>query len=93
MFGCPAYFVNNNMFTCVHQDNIILRLSKDDRKKIKNEFDEATPFEPMTGRVMKEYISVPEALYSDAETFDSWLKRSFDYASKLPQKKSKGRKK
>jgi TfoX/Sxy family transcriptional regulator of competence genes len=93
MFGCPAYFVNNNMFTSVHQDNIILRLSEDDRKKIKNDFDEAEPFEPMEGRVMKEYIVVPEVLYSDAETFDSWLNRSFDYASGLPPKKKKGKKK
>jgi TfoX/Sxy family transcriptional regulator of competence genes len=95
MFGCPAYFVNNNMFTGVFQDYIFLRFSESDRQKIQSEYDEAEPFEPMKGRVMKEYMVLPESLYSDQEMFNDWLKRSFEYVSKLPpkEKKKKTRKK
>jgi TfoX/Sxy family transcriptional regulator of competence genes len=92
MFGCPAYFINNNMFTGVHQDNIILRLSEEHRTKIKTEYDEAEPFEPMEGRVMKEYMVVPEVLYSDTEEFDTWMKLSYQFVSQLPPKQKKSRK-
>lgn len=92
MFGCPAYFVNNNMFTGVHQDNIILRLSENGRKKIQDKYDEAEPFEPMKGRVMKEYIVVPEVVYSDSDEFNHWLKQSYEYVSQLPPKQNKKKK-
>jgi TfoX/Sxy family transcriptional regulator of competence genes len=84
MFGCPAYFVNNNMFTGVHQDNIILRLSEDSRTEIRSKYDEAIPFEPMKGRVMKEYVVLPEVLYSDAEDLNHWLNKSYEYVLTLP---------
>ena len=91
MFGCPAYFVNNNMFTSVHQDNIILRLSEDHREMIQKDYDETAAFEPMEGRVMKEYMVLPEELYSDTETFGKWLNRSFEFVASLPPKQKKGK--
>jgi TfoX/Sxy family transcriptional regulator of competence genes len=92
MFGCPAFFINNNMFSAVHQDNIVLRLSPDGRKELVEQYDEAEPFEPMAGRVMKEYMVVPETLFSDQTAFEVWLGRSYEYASKLPPKKKKQKK-
>jgi TfoX/Sxy family transcriptional regulator of competence genes len=89
MFGCPAYFVNNNMFTGAFQDYIFLRLSEKDRNKLSESYDEATPFEPMQGRVMKEYMVVPETLYNDEVEFNTWLKLAYDYASKIPPKKKR----
>jgi TfoX/Sxy family transcriptional regulator of competence genes len=91
MFGCPAYFVNNNMFTGAFQDSIFLRLSEEDRNKLSESYDEAEPFEPMQGRVMREYMVVPETIYNDSEEFYSWLKLSYDYASKIPSKKKKSK--
>ncbi|HUV81653.1 MAG TPA: TfoX/Sxy family protein [archaeon] len=76
MFGCPVYFVNNNMFIGVFQDDIFIRLSESDREEILSTYDEATQFEPMKGRKMKEYIVLPESLYNDPEKFEEWLKRS-----------------
>jgi TfoX/Sxy family transcriptional regulator of competence genes len=93
MFGCPAYFVNNNMFTGAHQDNIILRLSDKDRLQLSNIYDEAERFEPMEGRVMKEYMIIPEIVYSDANEFNTWLVRSYEYTSKLPPKVKKNKRK
>ncbi|UCG70927.1 MAG: hypothetical protein JSV09_08000 [Thermoplasmata archaeon] len=31
MFGFPAYFINNNMFTGTFEGNLFIRLSEDDR--------------------------------------------------------------
>ncbi len=92
MFGCPAYFVNDNMFAGLHQDSVILRLSQQDRERLLSAYDEATIFEPMAGRPMKEYVALPESLYSDSTTLREWLDRSFGYASSLPPRASKGKK-
>lgn len=93
MFGCPVYFVNNNMFTEVFQDDIFIRLSESDREEILSTYDEATQFEPMKGRKMKEYVVLPESLYNDPEKFQEWLNRSNSYVSSLPIKKPKAKKK
>ena len=89
MFGSPAYFVNGNMFSGVHQRSMILRLSADDRVSLAEEYDEAGPFEPMEGRPMKEYMVLPEAVYRDAEVLGEWLSRGRDYTASLPPKEKK----
>ena len=33
MFGCPAWFVNGNMFAGAFADRIFLRLSEEDRRE------------------------------------------------------------
>ena len=91
MFGCPAYFINGNMFTGVHQSNIILRLTEDDRRLMMEDYDEAVPFEPFPGRPMKEYITVPSVVYDNPPVFRSWLDRSFKYAAALPPKQPKSK--
>ena len=89
MFGSVAYFVNNNMFICVFEDNIILRLSEKDRKEILSINDEVSPFEPMPGRIMKEYVTLPESVYGNIEDFRKWLNRSYRYAASLKPKEPK----
>ena len=41
MFGSVTFFVNNNMFAGVHEDNVILRLSEADRQET---FSSYSPF-------------------------------------------------
>ncbi|PPD59127.1 TfoX/Sxy family protein [Dehalogenimonas etheniformans] len=77
MFGCPAYFINDNMVTGVHQSNIILRLSEADRRSMFKEFDEAAPFEPFSGRSMKEYLALPAVVSDNSTVFQSWLSKAF----------------
>lgn len=89
MFGYPVYFINENMFIGTHQENLFLRLSEGDRKKLLRENDEAHPFEPLPGTVMKEYVVLPKSLYRDQPAFTKWLKRSVVYVSALPPKKKK----
>ena len=40
MFGAPTYFLNGNIFTGIHGDTIIIRLSEKDRKEILSTYDE-----------------------------------------------------
>ena len=39
---------------------------------------------------MKEYIVAPESLYSNAKSFEEWLKRAHEYAASLPPRVKKG---
>ncbi len=57
MFGGLTLFVNGNMFAGVHGRKIVLRLSEAERANAQAEAG-ALPFEPMPGRVMKEYVVV-----------------------------------
>jgi TfoX/Sxy family transcriptional regulator of competence genes len=88
MFGYPAAFVNGNMFAGLWQDQMILRLDEKSRAEIG-----APPFEPMKGRPMKEYVSVPAAILGDETSLASWARRSLAYASKLKPKAKKKSKK
>ncbi|MFC2122848.1 TfoX/Sxy family protein [Bacteroidota bacterium] len=89
MFGSPTFFVNNNMFAGVHQDTIIMRLPEQDRQEMQSRYDEAAPFEPMAGHIMKEYIALPESLSGNNDILQEWLNRSYEYALSLPPKEPK----
>ncbi|MDP2663827.1 MAG: TfoX/Sxy family protein [Dehalococcoidia bacterium] len=91
MFGCPAYFLNGNMFAGIHQDNMILRLSEPDKAELLGDPAGAVPFEPMPGRPMKEYVVVPDAIYGNPSRLEQWLTRSFQYVSSLPPKEAKSK--
>lgn len=93
MFGCPCYFVNNNMFCGVHEDTIIMRLSPADRTRIMEENDEVGLFDPMGGRPMKEYVAIPDTIASDEADFLPLIRSSYAYASALPPKQPRKKKK
>jgi TfoX/Sxy family transcriptional regulator of competence genes len=93
MFGCPAYFANGNMFAGVFGDSIFIRLPEKGREELQAAFDEAAPFEPMPGHVMKEYMALPEVVIADREALHEWLERSWQYARSLPPKEKKSKKK
>lgn len=90
MFGAPVYVVNGNMFAGVHQDNIFLRLSEADRREAMEKYRGAVPFEPLKGRVMKEYMVIPEEIYGNPALLREWLKRSYYFAGSLAPKAPKG---
>jgi TfoX/Sxy family transcriptional regulator of competence genes len=92
MFGCPVYFANDNMISGVFENDIFIRLSEQERKKISSESDEVMPFEPVKGRIMKEYVVLPDSLYNDPEKFYELLRSSYEYVSTLPSKQKKKKK-
>ncbi len=90
MFGYPAAFVNGNMACGLHQDGLILRLGDDDRVALVK--DGGVPFEPMPGRVMREYVVAPQKLASKKAELKRWLERAVAHAAALPKKAKKKKK-
>ena len=91
MFGSPTYFINDNMLAGIHQESLFVRLSAQDRQRLADEYDEVVPFEPMAGRVMKEYVVLPESVYN--EHFDDIIDKAISYVSSLPPKEPKKKRK
>lgn len=87
MFGYPCCFLNGNMFTGLHEENWIVRLSEDDRMEI--EALGGASFDPMGGRPMREYRTLPPAIKKEQRLLKKWLNRSLTYAASLPPKKKK----
>ena len=86
MFGYPCSFLNGNMFTGLHEENWVLRLSELDREEIKKQG--AQPFVPM-GRTMKEYVLLPDVIKENSKDLQSWIQRSIEFVSSLPPKAKK----
>lgn len=88
MFGYPCSFVNRNMFLGTHNENLFLRLSEPDRKEFLA-LPETKQFEPMPGRIMKEYVIIPSWLIEKRVELDQWIGKSLKYALSLPPKNKK----
>jgi TfoX/Sxy family transcriptional regulator of competence genes len=91
MFGAPTYFKNGNMFAGIHGDSIIVRLSDKDIKEVLKTYQQARPFEPVKGRIMREYVELPQAIYDDKTLLANLLTRAHRYASSLPSKVPKNK--
>jgi TfoX/Sxy family transcriptional regulator of competence genes len=89
MFGYPCSFVNGQMFAGLHQTNMVLRLGEKERAEFLS-IAGARVFEPLPGRVMKEYVVVPSALLADDRALFKWTLRAFTFARSLPPKVRKG---
>ena len=90
MFGYLAGFTHGNLFAGLYQNSVILRLPEDERAKLVRDCG-AKPFEPMPGRVMRDYVQLPGDAALETKTFRSWLAAAQAYASTLPPKKKKSR--
>lgn len=64
MFGYPCCFFNGNMFTGLHEENWIVRLSEKDRQALQKLGGQ--PFEPL-GRPMREYVMIPQDILETQE--------------------------
>ena len=92
MFGYPCAFIKGNMCTGLHEENWIIRLSEEDLQEIKATYN-ANPFEPMKGRVMRQYVAIPEEIKADPVLLKNWLAKSIAFTSSLPIKTPKKKKK
>jgi TfoX/Sxy family transcriptional regulator of competence genes len=91
MFGNVAAFVNGNMFMGLFGQEVFLRLSEADRASIAKEG--GGPFEPMPGRAMSEYMTIPAKWRRQPETVQRWVRRSLEFSGQLPPKQKKPKKK
>ena len=92
MFGHVAAFVNGNMFAGTFGSEIMVRLPDEERAKLISEEGVAL-FEPMAGRPMKEYVTLPRAWHNDPEKVRKLLRRSLEWAAQLPAKAPAARRK
>ena len=83
MFGYPAAFVNGHMFAGVFQASLFVRLAEKDRTEL-IEKEGATPFAPMPGRVMREYVVLPPSIVESEAKLTAWLSRASRYVASLP---------
>jgi TfoX/Sxy family transcriptional regulator of competence genes len=77
------------MFAGTFEEHLFLRLSQEDREEILKKHKKIRPFEPMKGRIMKEYVTVPNPLYQNKMIFTPWMTRSIAYVKSLQPKKVK----
>ena len=92
MFGYPAVFLEGNMFAGIFQSSVILRLPQEAREELIENGGE--PFEPMPGRVMREYVVLPPQFVRSPQLLGGWLAKAASHARTLPPKaKAPGRKK
>lgn len=88
MFGYPCLFINGNMFAGLFETGLFLRLPEAERKEFLR-LKGATRFEPLPGRVMREYVVAPPALAGQPEELKVWLHKALAYGSTLPEKSRK----
>jgi TfoX/Sxy family transcriptional regulator of competence genes len=84
MFGYPAGFANGHLFTGLFASSWFVRLPDDQRGELAAAG--GTPFEPMPGRPMREYLVLPSELAGDANAVEPWVARALAHAQQLPPK-------
>jgi len=89
MFGYSCVFAKGNMFAGLHEAGMVLRLPDEQRAEFLR-LKGAKQFEPMPGRVMREYVVVPRVLLNAPDQLHEWVERSLSYVSSLPAKEKKG---
>jgi hypothetical protein len=85
MFGYPALFVGGNLVTGLFADRWMIRLAPDDLAEIVA-LPGGGPFEPMAGRTMKGYATVPKDVVADDTAIDAWVGRSIAFGGTLKPK-------
>lgn len=79
MFGCPAAFVNGNLFAGLHEDRLMVRLPSE------------APKRPcvLLGRTMREYALFPDAPAMAPRELAGWVHQAYDFTRALPPKAAK----
>jgi len=89
MFGYPACFVNGNMFAGVYQSSIVVRLPLDAHPALRSANPQLRAFEPIKGRIMKEYLELPDAAAAHKALLKVLVRKAHAYAASLPAKKAR----
>jgi TfoX/Sxy family transcriptional regulator of competence genes len=95
MFGNLAAFVNGNMFAGLFGEDLFVRLPEEESVEVRKHG--GRDFEPMAGRAMKGYVTVPGTWRSKTDAPSAWIKRALELTGKMPpkaaaEKKAAGRK-
>ncbi|GGG04387.1 hypothetical protein GCM10011344_00940 [Dokdonia pacifica] len=84
----PYTSINGHMFSFLSKGGTMgLRLSAEDRDEFLQNFN--SQLMEQHGRVMKEYVEIPNDLLEKTEQLAEYLQRSLDYVSGLKPKTTK----
>ncbi|HJP89461.1 MAG TPA: TfoX/Sxy family protein [Candidatus Limnocylindrales bacterium] len=86
MFGHPCAWIGGNMATGLFAQQWWVRLPPE-RLAMVLASGEATPFEVMPGRAMKDYGVMSPTVVGNPPMLDAWLRDAFDFTATLPPKK------
>ena len=87
MFGYPAAFIGGNLTAGLHQESVMVRLPVEEREE--RLADGWQPFEPMPGRPMREYLTLPPEVAGDVAAMRRWIERAAAFVRTLPPKAPK----
>ena len=90
MFGNLAAFVNGNMFAGLFGEDLFVRLAEDEGAKVRKQG--GRNFEPMPGRAMSGYVTVPSTWRSKPEAATGWIRAALEQTKQLPPKAAKAKK-
>jgi TfoX/Sxy family transcriptional regulator of competence genes len=83
--------INGHMFSFLSKEGIMgLRLSKNDREDFTQKFK--GNLMKQHGRIMKEYVEIPNDLLQNTEQLNKYLTKSLNYVSQLKPKPTKNKK-
>jgi TfoX/Sxy family transcriptional regulator of competence genes len=85
MFGYPALFVGGNLVTGLFAESWMIRLGDDDRARLLA-LPGAARFEPMPGKPMKGYATLPPDVVDDDAALGEWVARAIALGKTLPAK-------
>lgn len=88
MFGYPVAFVNGHMCAGLFQDSAFARLPPALSAGLVAGYG-ARPFEPMPGRPMRAYLTLPEEVVEDEGRFADLLGTAYAFTAALPPKPPK----
>ncbi len=86
MFGGLGTFFQGNIFAGAIGTKVFLRLPERERFQLLRE-PGGGPIEPIKGRPMVEYATVPDAWRDDPDRVREWVARSLAFVAKMPPKK------
>jgi TfoX/Sxy family transcriptional regulator of competence genes len=88
MFGTTAWFLdaNSQMFASVWGDGICVRVGAEAAASLV-EAGEASRFDPMGGRPMREYVLIEADEVAEDDQLAAWLDRAAGFASTLAPRK------
>ena len=85
--GYETWFLNGHMFTGASVDGIYVHVGEAEKETALKTEKDASPFQPVRGMVMKEYLLLGEPSCSDPKKLKKWLDRGQAYLASLPKKK------